>query len=100
VTTTRADIPVPVVNEAGETQCEAWALLLTNGEDPGLVDTTGIEDEPAQAADCTQPAAYEVQLDGCVWNDWDYDPWLCVEHTAKIRSLPHGGIIHVADWLP
>lgn len=90
-------IPVPTMDDAGETQCEAWALLLADGQDPGLVDTTGIEDEPAQAADCTSPAAYVLTLDGTVWADCHYDPYLCVGHTAKIRSLPHGGILRVTD---
>jgi hypothetical protein len=76
-------------------QCEAWGLLLADGEDPGLVDVTGLEDEPASAAECREAAAYRLRLDERQWSVGGYDAVLCVGHTAKIRSLPHGGIVEM-----
>jgi len=80
---------------AERSECWGWGLVLADGEDPGLIDASGILDRPVWEADCDEPHAYEVWLDKTVWAE-GYTI-LCVEHTAKLRALPHGGIVRITD---
>ena len=80
--------------------CWAWALLLADGEDPGLVDVRGIEHLPADdGLLCPDPARYEVVLDEVVWSVQS-PTVLCAHHTATLRALPHGGVLRVSDRRP
>lgn len=76
-----------MIGGVGLADCWAWGLLLADGKDPGLLD------HPASVAHCYEPHAYELQLDERVWSG-SYTI-LCVEHTAKIRGVPHGGIVRI-----
>lgn len=76
--------------------CWAWGLLLADGEDPGLVDCSQIMDQPASKAECRKPSRYLVDLDESVYAGTGWAA-LCVEHTAIIRRLPHGGVLRVRD---
>lgn len=73
--------------------CWAWSLMLQDGNDPGLVDVSMVIHQPADdGIICAGQAAYTVDL-GAPWEQESAD--LCVEHTAQIRALPHGGVEHI-----
>jgi hypothetical protein len=75
--------------------CWADDLTLADGQDPGLVDVPRGRTHPALEADCDEPHAYEVWLDGQVWAE--HFTILCAEHAAKIRALPHGGLVRIQN---
>jgi hypothetical protein len=82
-------VNAPAINMA---PCWAWETVLAGGADPGLVPLTAAC-EALEYGDCDEPHAYEVWLDKTIW-DLGHT-LLCVEHTAKIRALRHGGIVRV-----
>lgn len=73
--------------------CWAWETVLAGGGDPGLVPLTA-GCEALDYGGCDEPHAYEVWLDGKVWDN--HYTILCVEHTAKLRTLPYGGIVRIS----
>lgn len=75
-------------------ECWAWETVLKGGGDPGLVPLTAAC-EALDFGGCDEPHAYEVWLDKTVWAD-GYT-LLCVEHAAKLRALPQGGIVRIAS---